>query len=218
MLLGHYGLALAAKRAVPKTSLGWLTFAAQWLDELWPLLLLAGLERVRVAPGLLAASPLDFSYYPFSHSLLLALGWGVAIAVIFMWWTRQRRGALVIGMLVVSHWLLDLPMHRPDLPLWPGSATRVGFGLWNSIAGTVMVELTFFLGGLVLYARRTVATDRIGRWGLVALVVTLLLVFGGGLAGPPPADVTSLAWGALSLWLVIPWSAWVDRHRAAKGA
>ena len=59
MFLGHYGLALAAKRAAPRTSLGTLTFAAQFADELWPILLLMGLEHVRIVPGLMAANSLD---------------------------------------------------------------------------------------------------------------------------------------------------------------
>lgn len=216
MLLGHYGVAFAAKRAAPRTSLGWLTFAAQWLDELWPVLLLMGVEQVRVEPGLMAASPMNFTHYPISHSLLTAALWGAAIAAGYALFTRRREGTLLIGALVVSHWLLDLPMHRPDLPLTPGSDVKVGLGLWNSVAGTIIAELTLFLGGLVVYARQTVATDRIGRWGLVAMVATLLLIFAGGFAGPPPTDVTALATFGLGLWLFIPWSWWVDRHRAPR--
>lgn len=216
MILGHYGIALAAKRVAPDTSLGWLAFAAQWLDELWPLLLLAGVENVRIEPGLMAASPMDFTHYPISHSLLTAALWGAAIAALYVLVARRRRGALVIAALVLSHWLLDVPMHRPDLPLWPGSDVRVGLGLWNSIAGTVVVELGLFLAGLMVYARRTVATDRIGRWGLVAMVSTLLLIFAGGFAGPPPNDVTAIAIFSLGLWLFVPWSWWVDRHRTVR--
>jgi len=117
MFLGHSGIALAAKRAAPRTSLGALTFAAQWLDELWPILLLAGVEQVRIVPGLLAASPLDFVHYPWSHSLLMAAVWAIVIGAIYRVARRDSRGALVVGALVLSHWLLDLPMHRPDLPL-----------------------------------------------------------------------------------------------------
>src|SRR5919206_3052204 len=148
MILGHYGLAFAAKRVAPRTSLGTFAFAAQWLDELWPILVLAGIERVGVAPGLMPANPLDFEYYPYSHSLAGAIVWGVLIGGICYAMRRDRRSATVVGLLVLSHWILDLPMHRPDLPLWPGSAVRVGLGGWRSIPLTIAVELSVFVAGL----------------------------------------------------------------------
>src|SRR5439155_10413735 len=135
MFLGHYGIAFAVKRAAPRTSLGMLTFAAQFLDELWPILLLLGIEQVRIAPWLIRRSsstipserhaisttPLDFVYYPFSHSLLMAIVWGILIGGAYFLLRRYGRGAWVLGLLVVSHWFLDLPMHRGDLPLCPGA-------------------------------------------------------------------------------------------------
>jgi hypothetical protein len=128
-------------------------------------------------------------------------------------WRRHARTAWVLGALVASHWLLDFPMHRPDLPLWPGSPVRLGLGLWRSVPATVLVELALFAGGLRVYARATRARDGVGRWGLVALVTALLLVFLGGLAGDPPPDARTLAYSALGLWLFVPWCWWVDRHR-----
>jgi hypothetical protein len=116
MFLGHYGLAFAAKRAAPRASLGVLTFAAQFLDELWPILLILGVEQVRIVPGLMAASPLDFVYYPFSHSLLMAIVYGIVIGGAYFLLRRYVRGAWVVGLLVVSHWFLDVPMHQADLP------------------------------------------------------------------------------------------------------
>lgn len=213
MFLGHYGIAFAAKRAAPRTSLGALTFAAQFLDELWPLLLLVGLEQVRIVPGLMDANALDFVHYPFSHSLLMAAIWGALIGVAYFAIRRDGRGALVLGALVVSHWLLDVPMHRPDLPLWPGSGTLVGFGAWNSVALTLVIELAFFATGLALYVRATRARDRIGRWGLWAMVALLILFFMGGTLGPPPPSERAIAFGALGVWLFVPWGWWVDRHR-----
>jgi hypothetical protein len=221
MILGHYGVALAAKRAAPRTSLGTLVLAAQWLDEIWPILLLAGAERVRVVPGLMAANPLDFVSYPISHSLLAVLGWGVLLGLLYYARRRYRIGAWVVGAAVVSHWVLDVVVHRPDLPLWPGSSVKVGAGLWSSIAATITVELALLAAGLVVYLRTTRARDRIGSWGLGAMIVLLLLVFLGGFAGPPPADTRTLALSALGLWLFVPWGGWVDRHREpreAKGA
>src|SRR5262249_13115085 len=131
VILGHYGVAFASKRIAPRASLGTLTFAAQWLDELWPILLLAGIEHVRAAPGLMAANSLDFISYPFSHSLLMAIVWGLTIGGIHYVARRERKSALTIGLLVVSHWVLDFPMHRPDLPIAFGASAKVGLGGWN---------------------------------------------------------------------------------------
>lgn len=213
MFLGHYGVAFAAKRVAPRTSLGTLAFAAQFLDELWPVLLLLGVEQVRIVPGLMAANPLNFVYYPFSHSLLMAIVWGLVIGVIYLSRTRNSRGALVVGLLVVSHWILDVPMHRPDLPLWPGaSSPKVGWGWWNSLAVTLIVELTILAAGLSLYLRSTRARDRIGSWGLWAYVVVLVALFLGSNGAPPPNERV-LAWTAMGIWLFVPWAWWVDKHR-----
>lgn len=210
MFLGHYGLAFAAKRAAPETSLGTLTFAAQWLDELWPILLLLGVERVRIAPGIMRMSDLDFVSYPISHSLVTAIGWGVIIGLGYFFLRRRSRGAWVVGALVLSHWVLDLVVHGPDLPLYPGGP-RVGLGGWNSAPLTYVLEALFYFGGLAIYSRRTKAKDAIGRWGLWALVLVQVGLYGIG-GGPPPSAAV-IAWSALVLWLFIPWTAWVDRHR-----
>ena len=216
MLLGHYGLSFAAKRAAPRTSLGTLAFASQFLDELWPILVLLGIERVRVVPGLMAANPLDFEHYPFSHSLLMAAVWGVLIGATYFAVRKYGRGALVVGALVLSHWFLDAPMHRPDLPLWPGSDVLVGFGLWRSVPLTMLIELVVFGAGLALYLRGTRARDRIGSWGLWGMVALLMLIALGSLFGPAPASGMAVAWSALGLWLLVPWSWWVDRHREVR--
>lgn len=213
MFLGHYGIAFAGRRAAPRTSLGTTIFAAQFLDLLWPLLLLLGVEQVRIAPGLMAASMLDFVSYPVSHSLATAIGWGVLLGALYFAARRYGRGAWILGAAVVSHWLLDAPMHRPDLPLWPGSPIRVGFGLWNSVPATVAIELALFSSGLALYLRATRARDRVGSWGLWSMVVLLTAFFLSGIHGAPPPSERALAVTALALWLFVPWGWWVDQHR-----
>jgi len=218
MLIGHYGAAFAAKRWTPRTSLGTLTFACEWLDEIWPLLVLIGIEHVRVAPGALAANPLEFTYYPFSHSLAAAILWSVLIGGVYFAAKHDRRSALVIGLLVLSHWILDVPMHAPDLPLWPGSSIRVGLSAWRSVPLTIIIELVVFLGGLAMYLRTTRARDRTGTFALWAMVVVLLLIFFSGFVSPPPPNERGVAIGALGLWLFIPWGWWIDRHREPAGA
>jgi hypothetical protein len=213
MFLGHYGLAFAAKRAAPRTSLGALTFAAQFLDELWPILLLLGIEHVRIVPGLMAASPLDFVHYPFSHSLLMAVVWGALIGGVYYLLRRYIRGAWVIAILVVSHWFLDLVVHRPDLPLWPGAnSPKYGWGVWNSVAGTYAIELAIYAIGIVIYLRATRALDKIGSWGLWAYIIVLALIYLSSNGSPPPSE-RALAWTALGIWLFVPWAWWVDNHR-----
>jgi hypothetical protein len=213
MFLGHYAAGLAAKRLAPRTSLGATLFAAQLLDQIWPVLLLAGVERVRIVPGLMAASPFDFEHYPISHSLAMALVWGAVLGGLYFVLRRDARGAWVVGALVVSHWFLDLPMHRPDLPLWPGSDVKLGLGLWNSVPLTLLVELGLFAAGVAVYLRTTRARDRVGSWGLYALLALLLLIFLGSATGTPPPSVRVLALTSVNLWLFALWGFWVDRHR-----
>jgi membrane-bound metal-dependent hydrolase YbcI (DUF457 family) len=213
MLLGHYGVALAAKRYAPRTSLGTLILAAQLLDLIWPVLLMAGWERVHIVPGLMKASPFDFAHYPISHSLLMALVWGGLLGGGYHVFRRYPRGAAAITAAVVSHWILDLPMHRPDLPLWPGSSTKLGLGLWNSIGATIVVELALLAVGVVIYVGVTRPRDIMGTRALAALVAVLLLIFFGSLFAPPPTSERTVAMMALALWIFVPWGYWVDRNR-----
>ena len=215
MFIGHFAVAFAGKRAAPRASLGVLIAAAQLVDLLWPLFLLLGWERVVIDPGNTAYTPLDFTHYPITHSLLAVVGWGVLFGGSYYAVRRQARGAVVVGLLVVSHWMLDAVTHRPDLPLYPGGP-EVGLGLWNSVVGTVLVETALFAAGLWLYLRVTRARDRVGRWALWALVGFLLLIHVANIGAPPPPGVTALALVALTLWLLPPWAWWADRHRAPR--
>ena len=212
MFIGHYAVALAAKPAARRAPLWALVLAVQWPDLLWPILLLAGVEQVRIDPGNTAFTPLDFVHYPVSHSLALDLLWGALLGAFFLWRLRDGRAAVVLGLSVVSHWVLDWVTHRPDLPLWPGGP-RVGLGLWNSVPATLVIELLLVAVGLFLYTRATGARDRTGRWAFWGLVGFLGLVYVGNVVGPPPPSETAIAWVTLGLWLLVPWAAWIDRHR-----
>jgi membrane-bound metal-dependent hydrolase YbcI (DUF457 family) len=213
MFLGHFAVGLAAKRAAPRTSLGWLVAACQLLDLLWPVFLLAGLEQVRIDPGNTPVTPLSFDRYPISHSLLMACVWGAALAALYFWRTRRGRAAVVIALVVVSHWVLDWITHRPDLPLAPWSPVTVGLGLWYSRVGTAILESLMYIGGLWLYASMTRPRDRVGRWGFAAFAGLLAIIYAANLSGPPPPGVEAVAVSALALWLLPPWAAWFDRHR-----
>jgi membrane-bound metal-dependent hydrolase YbcI (DUF457 family) len=213
MFIGHFAVALAAKPLAPKASLGTLFAAAQFIDLLWPSLLLLGIERVRIVPGITTVTPLDFEHYPFSHSLAAVIGWAAAFALVHFAFRRDRRTALVLAALVLSHWLLDALMHHPDLPLWPGSSTRIGLGAWDSLRLTLEIELTLLILGVWLYAWHTAALDRTGHWALVAFVAFLVLVNAANLLGPPPPSVAAIGWVGQAQWLLVAWGWWIDRHR-----
>jgi membrane-bound metal-dependent hydrolase YbcI (DUF457 family) len=213
MFIGHFGLGFAAKRVAPRMSLGTAFLAAQFLDLLWPTFLLLGIESVRIAPGATAVTPLIFEHYPISHSLVAAIGWGLALGAVYAVIQRNTRGAFIVAGLVVSHWLLDAIVHVPDLPLMPGVDTMVGLGLWQSRAATLAVEIPIFAVGVWLYLKSTHAKDKVGSYGLVGLVGFLALIQVGNLFGPPPPDVTAIAWVGQAQWLLVAWAYWVDAHR-----
>ena len=215
MFIGHFGIGFGAKSAAPNVSLGSLFLAAQFIDLLWPSLLLLGIERVRIVPGATAVTPLMFDHYPVSHSLLAVLGWAVLVGCVHLALRRDQLGALVLGALVLSHWGLDALVHRPDLPLYPGSATLVGLDAWSSLPMTSALELPLFALGLWLYSRATSPADAIGRWALIALVVFLLLIYAGNLLGPPPPNAEAIAWAGQAQWLLVLWGYWIDKHRRA---
>ncbi len=218
MFVGHAALAFGAKARLPRVPLAALLAASFGLDLLWPVLVLAGVERVRIDPGNTAFTPLAFDAYPWSHSLLMALVWGALAGVAFHAARRDRTGALVVGALVVSHWVLDWVSHRADLPLWPGaSSPLVGLGLWNSVPATLIVEGLLFAGGVGMYLAATRAADRVGTWALGALLVFLTLAWAGGPFSPPPPGSTAIAVVGIAFSvLVIPWVIWIDRHRPAR--
>jgi LexA-binding, inner membrane-associated putative hydrolase len=213
MFLGHFGVGFAAKTIVPKVSLGTLFLAAQFIDLLWPSLLLLGLERARIDPTVTRVTPLDFVHYPISHSLLAVIGWAIVIGLIHFFMRRNSRNAFAIGALVISHWLLDAIVHRPDLPLYPGSSALVGLGLWNSLPTTLAIEFSIFSLGVWLYMRATTAMDKTGKWALWSLVIFLTLIYMSNIFGPLSPDIKAVAWVGHAQWLLVAWAYWIDKHR-----
>ena len=213
MFLGHFGAGFGAKSIASRVSLGWLFAAAQFIDLLWPTLLLAGIERVRIVPGATAVTPLVFEHYPVSHSLAAVAAWAVLTGAVYLAVKKDLRGALVLALLVVSHWLLDALVHAPDLPLYPGSATMAGLGAWSSLPLTLAIELPIFALGAWLYARSTRPLDATGRWAFAGLVAFLLAIQAGNLLGAPPPSVEAIAWVGQAQWLLVLWAFWADNHR-----
>ena len=213
MFIGHLALGFAAKRITPRVSLAMLLLASQWADSIWPLFVMLGVEQVRVDPGNTAFTPFDFVSYPYSHSLAALVIWGFLVGGAYRGIAGGRRSVAVLSALVISHWVLDFVTHRPDMPLYPGSA-KYGMGLWNSVPLTLLVEFGMFAVGLFLYERATRARDAVGRWGLLALVGTVVLVYvASALGGPPPSsEVIGIA-GLIGAVVMTTWAWWVDRHR-----
>lgn len=215
MFIGHYALAFAAKRAAPRTSLGNLFIAPTLADLLWPVFLLLGWEQAHVEPGANPFLTLWLDNFPLSHSLVTLIGWGALYGFLYKARTGYREGAIILGFLVVSHWVLDMITHRPDMPIYPGSA-EVGLGLWRSPAATVIVESLMLIAGVAIYARVTQARDGIGRWGFPALVALLAVSYSASFFSPLPTDMRAVAISGLvfeAVFIVVAW--WVDKHRTA---
>lgn len=218
MFIGHYAVALASKRAAPYTSLGTLFLSVQFADLLWPFFLLTGVEHVRIEPGNTAFTPLAFYDYPFSHSLVASIVWSVALGLLYFALRRYARGAWIVAFCVFSHWMLDAVVHRPDLPLMPGGDIYIGFGLWSSVAASVIVESGIFLIGLVVYLKTTAAQNRAGKYGLWSLVAVLLTIWAANIFGPPPPSEKAIAVVGNASWLFVLWAYWIDRHRKISSA
>jgi hypothetical protein len=213
VFIGHFALGFAGKRVAPTLSLAVLFAAAQLADLLWPIFVAIGLERVRIAPGYTPVTQLDFVSSPYSHSLALLIVWGVLFGYLVAAGTRARHALALIAALVVSHWVLDYITHPPDMPLYPGGP-KLGLGLWYSLPLTIAVEVPMYLAGLFLYFRATRPRDAIGRWAFGLLAATLLILYVGSIAGPPPPSVTALWTTAIAGGaLILAWAWWADRHR-----
>jgi membrane-bound metal-dependent hydrolase YbcI (DUF457 family) len=212
MFIGHFGLALGAKRVARPVSLAALFAACELADLLWPVLVIAGIERVDVRPGVTAMTPLDFVSYPYSHSLLMLCLWGLVLAALYMALARAGAAAgAVLTALVVSHWVLDVVTHRPDMPVTPWGDTRLGLGLWNSIPATLVVESIMFAAGLLWFLQAAPPATRGRRIGLWSLTVVMLVIYFGNTFGPAPPSSAAVAWSANGIWLFVLWAYFVDR-------
>jgi hypothetical protein len=220
LFIGHFATAFAAKallkKSAPALSLGTAFLAAQFIDLLWPTLLLAGIERVEINPGDTAFTPLNFVFYPITHSLVAVVFWASSFAMAYVMIRRNVAAAVTLGFLVLSHWLLDLVTHRPDLPLVPGGTVFVGLGLWNSVVWTLIVEGALYILGVWLYVRATVAKNRTGTWALWTLVGFLALTYALNVFGPPPPSVDAIAVAGHAMWLIVLWGYWIDRNRTIR--
>lgn len=213
MFIGHFGVALAAKNVAPKTSLGTLFIACQLADLLWPLFLLLGWEWASIDPGNTAVAPLNFEHYPISHSLATSICWALVMFLLYRLIRRDTKSALIVGAVTLSHWVLDWFTHRPDLPLYPGSSSFAGLGLWNSFWGTILVEGGIFIAGVVVYLQSTRPKNRTGTFAFWGLIAFLVVMHTANLFGPPPPSMTMVAYAGNAMWLIVLWGYWMDKNR-----
>jgi hypothetical protein len=218
MFVGHYAVAFACKRLSPRTSLATFAFGSQFSDLLFPVLLLIGIEHVRIAPGITRVTPIDFYDYPASHSLMMTMVWALLISAVYWILRHDTRATVVLGLAVLSHWVLDFLSHRPDMPLTLHGTTRLGLGLWNSIPATILVEGALFAEGVWLYLKVSRARDRIGEYGLWILIALMSLIWIASIFGPPPPSASAVGWVDLAQWLLIALLWWIDWHRIAEPA
>jgi len=224
MFVGHFAVAFAAKKAEPRIPLALLFVAVQFADILWPVLILLGVEHSEIHPGITKVAPLDLQYIPYSHSLVMSLIWSLLFALPYaLSFSRARtralrrrelKAALIMAGAVFSHFVLDVVSHRPDMPLSPGSELRVGLGLWNSVAATMLVEGSLWIAGVWLYVRATRAETKMGSWGLGSMVLLLSVSWLMSIFGPPPPGITPAVVSMLvATALILPWARAVDRGR-----
>ena len=208
MFIGHYALALSAKKIDHLPSLAMTFIAVQFLDLLWPVFVLLGLETFEIEVGNTALTPLNFTSYPYSHSLLTSIGWALLLVVVYFAITRNQKGSLLVGMLVFSHWILDFLTHRADLPLSPFGDTKVGLGLWNLPALEITIEVGLFLIGAFVYFKTMQPQRRIAFW---SLMIFFLVVHVMNILGPPPPSITAVAWSANAMWIFVFWAWWIEK-------
>jgi hypothetical protein len=193
VIAGHFGLAAGVKAREPAVPLWALMLATQWLDVVFVPLYLTHVERIEVIGGGPPGYGNGIIHADDTHSLIGALVLSLAFALPAAWrW--GRRAAAVLGAVVFSHWLLDLLVHRHDMPLLPGAPAGTplfGFGLWRWPLVTAAVELALVLWGSVAYLRAAVATARAhdparlrrARIAAGAVLVSGLLTLGLSVAG-----------------------------------
>jgi hypothetical protein len=212
MFIGHYGVSFAAKAVRPTLPLWVLFLAVQLVDVFWAIFVLFGIEKVRIVPGITATNPLDLYFMPYTHGLISSLLWAVAAALVCRLFPKINAWgtAAVVGAAVFSHWLLDLIVHRPDLPLYD-SSFKVGLGLWNLPLIAFALEVVLLVGGMYLYFR---TTGRRGRLGLIVIALMMMAVQVTVFFGAPPTSDVAVAVSALvSYFLFAAVVYWLERRR-----
>jgi hypothetical protein len=212
-------VALALKPLDKRLNLFWPFLGASFLDVLWPIFILLGVEQARIDPGHIGQTPFEFLSYPFSHSLLATVIWSGLAYLIFRMLPvptiiDRKRAALAMAIAVFSHWVLDFLVHEPDLSLWGGD-TKVGLSLWQYPIAEFVLETLILATGVFIYLRSTRGTGFGARFGMLIYSAVLLLsfvmtTFGAG--APPNMTMTAIVGLLMALTLALI-AGWLDRKR-----
>jgi len=212
MFVGHYSVAFAVKSDRNKIPLWVLFVAVQLLDFLWAPLVLLGIERVRIVPGITASNPLDLYYMPYTHSLVGALIWSGLALVLYRVASGakvSRAAALIVAFAVFSHWILDLIVHRPDLAIYD-DALKVGFGLWNYRGLEFALETAILAGGILIYLKRNTFNSVARQIGVIIFGVVLILIQAGNtFVGRPLSSSNAVAVTALIFYTLFAGAAFL---------
>jgi len=209
MFIGHYGVAYAAKTVAPKAPLAAYFLAVQALDVLFSVFVLGGIEHMEIVHKYTSYNPYRLYDMPITHSLVGSLGWGVAVGIVAAFARLPRRESLWLGLAVFSHFVLDLPVHTPDLTIAGNDTARLGLGLWNNVPLAVALELLLLCGGWLLFSRskRSDATFPRQRNRIFLGILALLTIVTPFM--PDPAGPTAFAIQALVMYCALAWaSAW----------
>lgn len=220
MFIGHYGIALVLKKAYNGLSIGWLFIAVQLVDIVWTILVLLGVEKVAIVPGITKVNPLDFYYYPYTHSLIAFFFWSFLVFII-CYFIKNKSGlsrfkfGLILAFVVFSHFLLDVITHRPDIPLAGEESVKIGFGLWNHVAFSYILEAVIFIVGFWLYFKSGLLKTTKRKAAFLIFAVSLLVLNLINLLGSPPSDTNIVALSGLSLYIVIAlFGFWIDKQKS----
>ena len=217
MFVGHYAASLALKRFEKRASLGVLFLAVQLVDIVFFPLVLLGIERLNIVENFTQSTHFELEYMPFTHSLVAFLIWAGLAYAFFRWVVvKSNSVAIVVALAVMSHWLLDVVVHTPDMPLWSDASLKLGLGLWNNAIATYLLEAALLVAGLWLYLRSTSATSRTGKYGMGVFVVVLLLVNIVNIFGPLQGDskVVLALTGVASYLVFAAVAFWLDPKRS----
>jgi hypothetical protein len=216
MFVGHYAASLALKTLEKRASLGVLFLAVQFVDILFFPFVLLGIERMNIVEKFTQSTHFELEYMPYTHSLIGSLFWAGAAYALFRWGiVKNKSVAMVVALAVFSHWLLDLVVHTPDLPLWSDTSLKLGFGLWNNAVMTYALEAVLLLSALWLYLKSTTSVSLVGKYGMGIFVILLLLINVMNIFGPFQGDsMLVLAISALtSYFLFAAVAFWLDSKR-----
>jgi hypothetical protein len=209
MFIGHYGVAYAARTAAPKAPLAAYFLAVQALDVLFSVFVLSGIEHMEIVHKYTSYNPYRLYDMPITHSLAGSIAWAVAVGIIATVVRLPRRESLWLGLAVFSHFVLDLPVHTPDLTIAGNDTARLGLGLWNNVPIAMALELLLLLGGWALFSRSkrpdaTFPKQRNRTFVGILVLVTIITPF-----MPDPSSPAAFAVQALVLYCALAWaSAW----------